>query len=393
MQTACIDRRKTENILNPHGDKNLARLVFILLTLLVCLSACAPNSGIFAGGTWQSGGLQHLHIRALAVDPNNAQNIYAGDAQNGVFVSTDAGTHWSQRSAGLPLPTAIHNLAFDDAGKKLYAATDAGVFVSADAVQHWTAISGLPAGSYTALAFDLKKPQTIFVGTAHHGVFTSTNEGSTWSAAGGGLPAGIEINSLTFDSAQPQLWAATNMGVYRFNDAGSTWQALNNGLPAAIVVNTVLPASISGGDQGLLFAGTNHGFFRSQDAGVHWSMSQESLAGITVYAVMIDFNKVTTVYIGSSVGVLRSDDNGQDWGGVASGLPRGQPVFALAFGASGYSQIYAAANDVYLYPGSSGFDASRLVPLLLIAVFFYLLYRLAFRGRRQRREILNDVRQ
>ncbi len=275
MQIACINKRKTENILNPHGDKNLARLVFILLTLLVCLSACAPNSGIFAGGTWQSGGLQHLHIRALAVDPNNAQNIYAGDAQNGVLVSTDAGVHWSQRSAGLPLPTAIHNLAFDDVGKKLYAATDAGVFVSADAVQHWTAISGLPAGSYTALAFDLKKPQTIFVGTVHHGVFTSTNDGSAWSAAGGGLPAGIEINGLTFDSAQPQLWAATNMGVYRLNDAGSKWQALNNGLPVAIVVNTVLPASISGGDQGLLFAGTNHGFFRSQDAGVHWSMSQE----------------------------------------------------------------------------------------------------------------------
>ena len=393
MQIACTNKRKTENILNPHGNKNLARLVFILLTLLVCLSACAPNSGIFAGGTWQSGGLQHLHIRALAVDPNNTQNIYAGDAQNGVLVSTDAGAHWSQRNAGLPSPTAIHNLAFDNAGKKLYAATDAGVFVSTDAVQHWTAIGGLPAGSYTALAFDLNKPQTIFVGTAHHGVFTSTNDGSTWSAADGGLPAGIEINGLTFDSAQPQLWAATNMGVYRFNDAGSTWQALNNGLPAAIVVNTVLPASISGGDQGLLFAGTNHGFFRSQDAGVHWSMSQESLAGITVYAIMIDFNKVTTVYIGSSVGVLRSDDNGQNWGGVASGLPRGQSVFALAFGASGYSQIYAAANDVYLYPGSSGgFDASRLVPLLLIAVFFYLLYRLAFRGRRQRREILKPER-
>src|SRR5260370_11677444 len=194
MQIACINKRKNENILNPNGNKTLVRLVFMLLTLLVCLSACAPNSGIFAGGTWQSGRLQHLHIRALAVDPNNTQNIYAGDAQNGVLVSIDAGAHWSQRNAGLPLPTAMHNLAFDDAGKKLYAATDAGVFVSADAAQHWTAIGGLPAGSYTALAFDLNKPQTIFVGTAHHGVFTSTTNGSPWSSPSARLPPAIEIN-------------------------------------------------------------------------------------------------------------------------------------------------------------------------------------------------------
>src|SRR5215469_18955050 len=75
-------------------------LSFILGPLIVLFSACAPGSGIF-GGTWQSSGLQHQHIRALAVDPNNVQDIYAGDAENGVFVSTDAGAHWSQHSTGL----------------------------------------------------------------------------------------------------------------------------------------------------------------------------------------------------------------------------------------------------------------------------------------------------
>lgn len=266
-------------------------LSFILAPLIVLFSACAPGSGIFAGGTWQSSGLQHQHIRTLAVDPNNVQDIYAGDAENGIFASTDAGAHWNQHSAGLPLPTAIHALSFDDPGKKLYAATDAGVFVSADAAQHWTAIGGLPAGSFTALAFDLNNSHTIYAGTVHHGVFISTNDGASWFAANGGLPVGIEINGLTFDSNQHQLWAATNLGIYRSVDAGTTWQALNTGLPAAIVVNTVYPAAISGGDQRLVFAGTNHGFFRSQDAGAHWSMSQESLAGTNVYAVLLDHSK------------------------------------------------------------------------------------------------------
>ena len=371
----------------------LFQLSFIILSLLVCLSACATRTGIFAGGTWQRGGLQNRHIRVLAVDPNNPQNIYAGDAQDGVFLSTDAGIHWSQRGLGLPLPTATHALVFDDPGKKLYAATDAGVFVSADAAQHWTAIGGLPGDSYTALAFDLKAPHTIYTAAAHHGVFVSTNDGSSWSTADGGPPAGIIINGLTFDSDQHQLWAATNVGVYRSGDAGTTWRALNNGLPADAVVITILPASINGGDRDLVFVGTNHGFFRSQDSGAHWSTSQESLSGTSVYAILIDYHQVTTVYVGIGLGVLRSDDNGQNWGGVASGLPKNQPAYALASGGNGYNQLYAAANDVYLFPGNSSvFDPSQLFPVLLIVVFFFALYRLSTRGRKRSRQMLKPDR-
>jgi len=365
----------------------------LLLPLLVCLAACAPGSGIFASGTWQAGGLQHQHIRSLAVDPNNPQNIYAGDTQDGVFVSIDAGIHWSQRSTGLPLPAAIHALAFDDTGKKLYAATDAGVFVSADAAQHWMAISGLPADIYTAAAFDLKAQHTIYIASEHHGMYVSTSDGSTWNTANGGLPVGLSISGLAFDSDQHQLWAATNMGIYRSGNAGVTWQALNNGLPSAVVVNTVLPAAISGGDRDLVFVGTNRGFFRSLDYGAHWSTSQVSLSGTSVNAILIDYHKVTTVYVGIGIGVLRSNDNGQNWSGVAGGLPKDQPVYALTMGANGYNQLYAANNSIYLFPGNSSvFDPSQIFPLLLILVFFFALYRLSSRGRKRSSQMLKSER-
>src|SRR6266566_5936754 len=275
-RSTCCLRIKTMR--NPPVISHIS-LLTALIPLLFLLAACAPGVGIFSSGAWQAGGLQHQHIRSLAVDPNNPQNIYAGDAQDGVFVSIDAGIHWSQRSTGLSLPASINALAFDDTGKKLYAATDAGVFVSADAAQRWMAISGLPAGIYTAAAFDLKAQQTIYVASEHHGMYVSTSDGSTWNAANGGLPVGLGISGLAFDSDQHRLWAATNMGIYRSGDAGVTWQALNNGLPSAVVVNTVLPAAISGGDRDLVFAGTNRGFFRSLDYGAHWSTSQVSLSG------------------------------------------------------------------------------------------------------------------
>lgn len=253
----------------------LYRIAIMLLFLVICLTSCASSAGIFAGGKWQSGGLQDQHIRSLAVDPNNPQIIYAGDAQDGVFVSTNAGMNWSQQRTGLTLPITIFALVFDDPGKKLYAATDSGLFVSADAAAHWININGLPADSYTSLAFDLESPHIIYTATEHHGVYVSTNEGSSWAAANNGLPSGIIIHNLAFDSVQHQLWAATNVGIYRSGDAGMLWQDLNKGLPSSVDVNTILPAATSGGDKELVFAGTNHGFFLSQDDGAQWSPSQE----------------------------------------------------------------------------------------------------------------------
>src|SRR6266849_8387224 len=92
----------------------LFRIVIILLLLEICLTSCATGAGIFSGGKWQSGGLQHQQIRTLTVDPNNPQIIYAGDAQDGVFVSANGGTSWKQQQNGLKPGSAINALAFDD---------------------------------------------------------------------------------------------------------------------------------------------------------------------------------------------------------------------------------------------------------------------------------------
>jgi photosystem II stability/assembly factor-like uncharacterized protein len=371
---------------------NTSIVLFFLFSL--CLSACAPGTGILAGGNWQLSGLQHQHIRVLEVDFNNTKILYAGDTQQGVFVSTDSGQHWTQRSAGMPLPIAIHSLSFDSTGKKLYAATDKGIFVSADAAQHWQPIgSDLPTDSYAALVFDANAPHTIYAGTGQHGVLISTNDGATWKTTNNGLPSGDAINGLTFDSSQHQLWAATALGVFRSDDRGATWRSFNNGLPANSFVNTVQVASLSDGAQGLVFAGTNHGIYHSPDSGSHWIGGDEALIGTRIHSILIDFRSATTIYIGTDIGALRSDDNGHDWGGIGPDLPRGKPVYALTLGGSNYSQIYAAVDDVYLYPGSSsGITFTHLLPILLVLAFFYLLYRIALRGGKRRRDVLKPER-
>src|SRR5581483_2195191 len=103
----------------------MSRAKFFLLPLLLILSlllvACGTDSGILGSGDWQAAGLKNQHIRALAVNANNPDMIYAGDEQGQLFVSTNAGQSWTEHSSGLPLPASIHALLFHNASKKLYA--------------------------------------------------------------------------------------------------------------------------------------------------------------------------------------------------------------------------------------------------------------------------------
>src|SRR5579863_3686585 len=163
---------------------NFCKLSVLLALLVVVLSSCAPTAGIFAGGNWQSSGLQHQHIRTLAVNSNNPQAVYAGDADGHVFASSDGGQHWSDRSLGLPASNAMNSLLFDPSDTKLYAASELGLFVSTDAAQHWSAVPVTYRKQMiqhlNGLAFDLNASHTIYVSSSVN-VFESTDDGRTWS--------------------------------------------------------------------------------------------------------------------------------------------------------------------------------------------------------------------
>ncbi|HEY7416765.1 MAG TPA: hypothetical protein VH593_16385 [Ktedonobacteraceae bacterium] len=367
-------------------------LLFFCICMLLSASGCSSNAGVLGGsGSWQASGLQNEHIHTFAVNTNNPNTVYAGDAQGAVFVSTDAALHWSEHSVGLPLPVELHALLFDSGTGQLFAATDKGIFSSNSNVQQWTSVktSGLAIDSYTALEFNASAPRTLYAGTAHAGVFISRNDGVSWSALHSGWPAGSMVNGLSYDAEQHQLWAATTTGIYHLADGGRSWLASDVGLPAASIAYAVQPSVTSNASQEVLYLGTNHGVYTSQDQGQHWKTTQESLAAVSVYQVTVDFriSSGQTIYISTSAGAFRSDDGGQSWSSIASGLPRAHPVYALALGADNYAQLFAAADSIYQYPGSGGegFSASRIITILIIVLFFLLLFGITRRNRNRKK--------
>ena len=76
-----------------------------------------------AGATWTdiSGNLPDISVTALALDPNDANTVYAG-TDTGVYVTNNLGTSWLAYDNGIP-NTPIHDLHVDESENFLYAAT------------------------------------------------------------------------------------------------------------------------------------------------------------------------------------------------------------------------------------------------------------------------------
>jgi|HubBroStandDraft_3_1064219.scaffolds.fasta_scaffold22635_1 hypothetical protein len=123
----------------------------------------------------------------LAVDPGNAQRIFAG-FPTGVWRSPDGGGHWRERDRGLPLGTAGQFpgafpplLAIDPNNPALVyaAASDVGAYRSLDGGNRWQPIlAGLPplnpigqgADYYQALVSDPRASGTVYLATGGNGV-------------------------------------------------------------------------------------------------------------------------------------------------------------------------------------------------------------------------------
>ncbi|GHO42756.1 hypothetical protein KSX_09190 [Ktedonospora formicarum] len=331
-------------------------------------------------------------MRALAAQPDDPNQLYAGDQQGQIWNSSDGGSHWQARGAKLASGSAIQSLAFDVAGKNLYAATAQGLFSSSDYGRNWQNLTGqatsLPQTSYTALAFDDVRSQHIFVGTATQGVYVSGDNGKTWKRVGSDLPPSIQIKQLAYDLTSRQLWAATSAGVYRSDNQGESWINLTSSLPGDLQTNVVMPAPVGGGKPGLIYLGTNKGTFQSVDNGAHWEQGRSPIPGLQISSILVDFRQQQTsvpIYIGTNIGPLRSDDEGQTWRSIASGWPKGLPAYTMALGGKEYATLFVASRDaVYQYPGTNGgFGVDRLLPILSAVVLFGLLYW--FLQRKQKR--------
>ncbi len=220
---------------------------------------------------------------------------------------------------------------------KVYAiAQNDGLYISSDNGNTFANVnSDINSG------FLLENNSDLFYFSKDDGVNLLSEDGTTLTPKQNGIATNILSDLI---SANNILFLATGIGVYRSGNNAENWTLANEGLgyqPVNAMVNL--------GDT--LFAGTGGGVWRSYSYGLRWVpvglngkvISSMVYANDAIYVVANVNNAVENVYM--------SDDLGETWSEVGSGLPSTQNGSVTAFK---NNLIFKAFGEIYKLEGFTG---------------------------------------
>jgi len=242
----------------------------------------------------------------------------------------------------------------------LYAGvSEAGLFVSRDRGQSWAGVDGfnehpsranwVPGfgglGAHTILS-DAKNPDRMWIGVSAAGLFRTDDGGKTWHPKNEGVSGdtGQCVHHVAHDPDNAAvLYRQEHRGVYRSDDAGDSWQVMEDGLPVSelsdghrcsfgfpIVLDRksghafVVPLD---GDNFRMPRAAQLAVYRTK-TGSRWEAQTNGLpencfASVLRGAMAADQRSPGGLYFGTSSGSLyATNDLGESWREITSGLPR-----------------------------------------------------------------------
>jgi hypothetical protein len=229
-------------------------------------------------GSWSSG---QGRVQAVAVDPNNANIIYAGTPAGGVWKSTNGGTsfiplfdEFSQIGvSGIAVDPNNSNIVYIVTGDRDHSDTSfVGVYKSINGGTTWNTtgtISGVSRAS--DIYVNPSDSNMVWVATSA-GLYKSVNAGTSWTRTLTG-----NIKDIKIKPTDPTIvYAVSATAFYRSSDSGSTFTTITSGLPASsgrLVIDVtpadpnyiyVLSATTGNGYQGI---------YKSIDSGLNFTVT------------------------------------------------------------------------------------------------------------------------
>lgn len=237
-----------ECILHPSDDKHLygsSQYGWLSVSYTGGLSTNGISWGIPEDGEWTT---------PFIMDPNDPNNIYA--AYGNVWKTTNDGNTWQQLSnfptnqqLGQPnissaLAMGTSNTDYMYVAKRFYYSFNelSSLWVTTNGGASWAnRTAGLPDSLYlTYIAVDADDPATAWVTaggfSAGQKVYKTSDAGATWTNISLNLP-NLPVNCITHDHLHPNnpIYIGMDAGVYYFNDTLSAWQLYADDLPNVIV--------------------------------------------------------------------------------------------------------------------------------------------------------------
>src|ERR1051326_2172085 len=313
-------------------------------------------------------GFSHRQVVSILVDRNDSRTLYAGlindKEYGGVFASRDAGLHWQQMSAGLD-GRDVFTLRQTSTGA-LIAGTNRGIFEWKPNGYRWEPINTIirerevpapktkrgvrskSAAKHTTISrsemesqvSDLAIDGGSWYAATPFGLFASENGGESWR----GGPVGGLSDLIAVKAKGNTIAVAGHRGVTVSVDGGAHWYAAN--LPAYVTPIT----SIALGPEGSLWMASRQGVFRSDDNGDNWEHVLSGLPAMHINSIVYDSESNRLFATSSaSTALYESADGGHHWrqNGDAGWQVRGVvPAHGHLFVTTAYDGVLTDSSNV-----------------------------------------------
>jgi photosystem II stability/assembly factor-like uncharacterized protein len=334
-----------------------------------------------AGATWstQTDYLPNLGVSSFIIHPANPAVMYmaTGDCDGwdiysiGVLKSTDGGNTWNPTGLNPDVSSKwrLNKLMMHPSDPDtILAAVTEGLYKSTDGGATWNLKE---PGYFRDIEVDPSSPSTWYATVEKTGIYKSTDSGETWTELTTGLPAaGFYRIAITICRAQPHILYAIYasdtryglLGLYRSDDGGASW-TLRADSP------NLLGRSVDGRDstgQGyydltldvhptnpdIVYVGGIN-MWKSVDGGRSWKLSSFWINGWpgTAYAhadhhaFAFHPQNPDIVFSGNDGGLFKSNDAGESWTDLSSGLAIHQ-VYRMGVSAQDAGMLVTGSQDV-----------------------------------------------
>ncbi len=393
-------------ILNSHGD------------IFAASNYCKIWRSTNNGNSWVSikKGLLDSCITDIEVDVNDY--IYVATSTGGVAQSIDNGNTWIPRNTGFP-KLRIDALAIN-ARRQLFATSEGNFFQTVDDGKKWLKVDTdqatdiptfpdagwrflsslnteeallnninwrnsvlkfgeieLPTSKFGVSTATIDKQGQIYV-AANGYIFRSSNKGQSWVSLLNSI-LNKNVNVLAFDNSG-FLYAGTDFGFFRSTDGGTNWLPYNSGLEyqndlendrAFFPIYSLTINSnghiYAGSENGILFRSTNHG--DSWTKIVDWGDQMKSApqyAGYELFIhnssnIILSIDSKDVIYVGvPKVGIFRSEDHGESWTPISTGIDGTSSVHAITIGRDGI--LFAGTSaPCQIYKSTDGYSWINLM--------------------------------
>ena len=201
-------------------------------------------------------------LTGIAIARSDENTLVLRSTSKGILHTTDGGKTWSAINGNLTgaantvRSVAIHPtnpaIMLRAAGRVVDGQWDGGLWKTTDAGKSWTKLdfsgdfdgTGPSALCGEVIAFDLRNPDTLYVGTESKGCFKSTDAGTTWTSLGVVDERTTSVVVWPWEYVNPV--AARNMSHVCVTTCPDTWMPLlGRGEPAIKVKGTAAKAYLS----------------------------------------------------------------------------------------------------------------------------------------------------